>query len=146
MGTRLGEVLQALSFTKSVPDGLKLSECERGVGGKNLPICYIPKVDPVQEKKKTTYFKLTLPLMKSEMSMAQWASRTPEQFFLHVRATIHACKQMELDGNFSKAKRQSQMQSMTWKSLRRLMHKFPPPRKRRRRETQEKPHRQNPNP
>ncbi len=49
----------------SVPKGLKLTECERGVGGKKLPICYIPEKDPVQEalekSKKVNYFKLTLP-------------------------------------------------------------------------------------
>ena len=73
-----------------------------------MPICYIPKLDPIQEalekKKKPTYCKLTLQLTKSEMSVAQWASGTPEQFLLHVHTAIHACKQMELDGNFSMAK------------------------------------------
>ena len=49
LGTRLREVLQAMSFVKSVPEGLKLSECERGVGGKNSPIRYIPESDPIQE-------------------------------------------------------------------------------------------------
>ena len=34
--------------------------------------------------------------------MAQWASGTPEQFLLHVRAAIHTCKQMELDANFTR--------------------------------------------
>ncbi len=38
-----------MSSAKSVPEGLKLMECERGVGGKNSPICYIPEKDPVQE-------------------------------------------------------------------------------------------------
>ena len=84
-----------------------MTECERGVGGKNSPIRYIPESDPIQEalekEKKVTYFKLTLPSMKSEMSMAQWASGTPEQFLWHVRAAIHACKQMELDANFIRA-------------------------------------------
>jgi hypothetical protein len=85
IGTRLGEVLKAMSFTKSVPKGLKLTEGERSIGGKNSPICYIPKSDPVQEalekKKKVTYFKLTLPSTGSEMCAAQWTSRTPEQFY-----------------------------------------------------------------
>ena len=83
-----------MSFTKSVPEGLKLSECERAIGGKNSHIRYIPESDPVQEalekKKKVTYFKLTLPSTGSEMSMAQLTSGTPEQFLLHVRAAIHA--------------------------------------------------------
>ena len=50
-----------MSFTKSVPKGLKLSECKQGVGGKNSPIRYIPEKDLVQEalekNKKTNYFK-----------------------------------------------------------------------------------------
>ena len=90
-----------MSFAKSVPEGLKLTECERGVGGKNSPIRYIPEKDPVQEalekNKKTNYFKLTLPHTGSELKVAMWASGTPEQFILHVRAAIHACKQMEHD-------------------------------------------------
>ena len=96
-----------MSFVKSVPQGLQLSECKHGIGGKNSPIHYIPKSDPVQEalkkKKKVTYLKLTLPSTKSEISVAQWISRTPKQFLLHVRAVIHACKQVELDVNFFKA-------------------------------------------
>jgi hypothetical protein len=96
-----------MSLAKSVPEGLKCQECERGVGGNKSPIRYIPESDPIQEalekKKKTTYFKLTLPSTGSELSVAQWTSGTPEQFLLHVRAAIHACKQMELDVNFSRA-------------------------------------------
>jgi hypothetical protein len=96
-----------MSFAKSVPEGLKLLECERGVGGKNLPIRYIPEKDPVQEalekSKKVNYFKLTLPNTGSEFKVALWASGTPEQFVLHVRSAIHACKQMEHDVNISKA-------------------------------------------
>jgi hypothetical protein len=105
-GTRLGEILEVMSFAKSVPKGLLLSECKQGVGDKNLPICYIPKLDPIQEalkKIKIIYFKLILPLSKSEMSVAQWASGTHEQFLLHVCTAIHACKQMELDLNVSRA-------------------------------------------
>ena len=97
-----------MSFAKSVPEGLKLSECERGVGGKNSPIRYIPEKDPVQEAlertKKTNYFKLTLPHTGSELKVALWASGTPEQFILHVRAAIHACKQMEHDVKYQNAK------------------------------------------
>jgi len=62
LGTKLGEILRTMSFAKSVPKGLQLLECERGVGGKNSPIRYIPEKDPVQEAlektKKTNYFKL----------------------------------------------------------------------------------------
>ena len=97
-----------MSFTKSVPEELKLSECKRGVGGKNSPIRYIPEKDPVQETlkktKKTNYFKLTLPNTGSELKVALWASRTPEQFILHVSSAIHACKQMEHDVKYQNAK------------------------------------------
>jgi hypothetical protein len=63
-----------MSFAKSVPKGLKLSECKRGIGGKNSPIRYIPEKDPVQEAfektKKTNYFKLMLPNTGSELKVA----------------------------------------------------------------------------
>jgi hypothetical protein len=91
-----------------VPEGLKLLECKQGVGGKNLLIHYIPEKDPAQESleksKKTRYFKLTLPHTGSEFKVVLWLSRTTEQFVLHMRSTIHICKQMEHDINFSKAK------------------------------------------
>jgi len=97
-----------MSFAKSVPKGLKLSECKRGVGGKNSPIRYIPKKDPVQEalqkSRKTNYFKLTLPDMGSELKVTLWASGTPKLFVLHVRLAIHACKQMEHDVKYLNAK------------------------------------------
>ena len=69
LGTKLGEILRTMSCAKSVPEGLKLSECVQGVRGKNSPIHYIPEKDPVQEalkkNKRTNYFKLTLPHMGS---------------------------------------------------------------------------------
>jgi hypothetical protein len=97
-----------MSFAKSVPEGLNLLECKRGIGGKNSPICYIPKKDPVQaalKKTKTTnYFKLTLPNTGSKLKVALWASGTPEQFILHVRSANHTCKQIKHDVKFLKAK------------------------------------------
>eukprot|EP00804_Cyclotella_cryptica_P018265 CCRYP_005976-RA/>CCRYP_005976-RA protein AED:0.46 eAED:0.82 QI:0/0/0/1/0.5/0.33/3/0/385 len=35
-----------MSSVKAIPEGLKWVECERGVGGKNSPIRYIPEQDP----------------------------------------------------------------------------------------------------
>ena len=62
-----------MSFAKSVPKGLKLSESKWGIGGKNSPIRYIPEKDPVQEAlekyNKTNYFKLTLPHTGSELKV-----------------------------------------------------------------------------
>eukprot|EP00804_Cyclotella_cryptica_P022129 CCRYP_011603-RA/>CCRYP_011603-RA protein AED:0.70 eAED:1.00 QI:0/0/0/0.5/1/1/2/0/149 len=60
-----------MSSVKAFPEGLKLIECECGVGGKNCPVLYIPEQDPVQDAlkktKKTTYFKLTLPNTGNEL-------------------------------------------------------------------------------
>jgi len=96
-----------MSFAKSVPEELKLSECKWGVRGKNSPISYILEKDPVQEalekNKKTNYFKLMLPHTGSKLKIVLWASGTPEKFILHVRSAIHACKQMEHDLKFLNA-------------------------------------------
>ena len=96
-GMKLGEILRTMSFAKSVPEGLKLSECDKGVGGKNSPIRYIPEKDPVQEaikkSKKTNYFKLTLPNTGSELKVALWASGTPERSLcMCAQGFIHASK------------------------------------------------------
>jgi hypothetical protein len=96
-----------MSSAKAFPEGLKWIECKRGVGRKNSLIRYISEQDPVQDalkkSKKTTYVKLTLPNTGNELKVAVWASGTPEQFALHVRSAIHACKQTGLDANFTKA-------------------------------------------
>eukprot|EP00804_Cyclotella_cryptica_P013634 CCRYP_012963-RA/>CCRYP_012963-RA protein AED:0.41 eAED:0.41 QI:277/-1/0/1/-1/1/1/0/127 len=98
-----------MSSVKAFPEGLKWIECERGVGGKNSPVRYIPKQDPAQDAlekaKKTTYFKLTLPNTGNELKVAVWVSGTPEQFLLHVRSVIHACKQIGLDTSFANAEK-----------------------------------------
>ena len=57
-----------------------------------------------QDKNMTTYFKLILPHTENALKVAIWVSRTPKQFLLPARTTIHACKQMGLDVNFTKAK------------------------------------------
>ena len=63
-----------MSFAKSFPKWIKVSECKWGIGGKNSPIRYIPKKDHVQEvlekNNMTNYFKLTLPHMGSERKVA----------------------------------------------------------------------------
>jgi hypothetical protein len=49
------------------------------------------------------YFRLVLPHMGSQLKVTLWASETPEQFIMHVRSAIHACKQMEHDIKLSGA-------------------------------------------
>ena len=86
-GAELGEALKRLPLSKTVLEGLKHVECERGVGDKNFTICYIPEQDPIQEALKTkhqsTPFKLSL-LSGSEMGIMRWASGTPKHFLIHV--------------------------------------------------------------
>jgi hypothetical protein len=97
-----------MTFAKSMPTGLKFSECKQVTGGKNSPIFYIPDKDLVQEalekNKKTNYFKLMLPHTGIKLKVALWVSGTPEQFILHVNSAIHECKQMKHDVKFSTAK------------------------------------------
>eukprot|EP00804_Cyclotella_cryptica_P017627 CCRYP_006777-RA/>CCRYP_006777-RA protein AED:0.40 eAED:0.74 QI:0/0/0/1/1/1/3/0/210 len=76
-----------MSSVKAIPEGLKIrAGCPR-------------------KGQKTTYFKLTLPNTGNELKVAVWASGTPEQFLLHVRSAIHACKQMGLDTDFAAAEK-----------------------------------------
>ena len=101
IGLDLREQLRKMSMAKSTPEGLKVVECKCGMGGKNAPIRYIPEQDPVQDAlektKKTTYFKLTLPNTGNELKVTIWASGTPKQFLLHVRTSMHVCKQIGLE-------------------------------------------------
>ena len=43
-----------MSSAKAFPEGLKWIECEHGIGGKNSPVRYIPKQDPVQDALEKT--------------------------------------------------------------------------------------------
>ena len=59
----------------------------------------------LKKSKKNTYFKLALPNTGNELKVVIWASGTPKQYLLHVCTTIHMCKQMGLDANFTDAKK-----------------------------------------
>eukprot|EP00804_Cyclotella_cryptica_P017469 CCRYP_017392-RA/>CCRYP_017392-RA protein AED:0.39 eAED:0.38 QI:0/0/0/1/1/1/2/0/220 len=83
-----------MSSVQAFPEGLKLIERERGIGGKNSRLHYIPEQDP-----------LTHPNTGNELKVAVWVLGTPEQLLLHVRSAIHACKQMGLDTSFAEAER-----------------------------------------
>ncbi len=41
-----------MSLAKMTPEGLKVVECEHGMGSKNAPIRYIPEQDPVEDALK----------------------------------------------------------------------------------------------
>jgi hypothetical protein len=72
-----------MSLKKAVPRSLKSVVCERGVGDKNPPICYIPEQDPIQDTLETNNqprpLMFTLP-NGSEMRKMRWAPGTPEHF------------------------------------------------------------------
>ena len=74
-----------MSFAKSVPEGLKLLECECGIGGKNSLSCYIPEKDPVLEalekNKMTNYFKMTLPHTCSKLTVALGCLGLPSSLY-----------------------------------------------------------------
>jgi hypothetical protein len=76
-------------------------------GGKNPPIHYIPKQDPIRDaletKTKTTYFKLMLPVSCNGMRVAIWASSTLKNFLIHVHGMVLIIKHMSLDTQFQKA-------------------------------------------
>ncbi len=77
LGTKLGQALQAMSTTKTVPEGLKNQECKKGNRKKRPPIPYIPVLDEVQEvvlKGKDFSYKIELPA-KTKFSVP---SGTPE--------------------------------------------------------------------
>eukprot|EP00804_Cyclotella_cryptica_P008289 CCRYP_016489-RA/>CCRYP_016489-RA protein AED:0.39 eAED:1.00 QI:0/0/0/1/1/1/2/0/392 len=97
-----------MSSVKAIPEGLKWVECEHGIGGKNSPIRYIPEQDSCRMPSRRTkdhLFQADSPQYGSELKVAVWASGTPEQFLLHVRSAIHACKQMGLDTDFAAAEK-----------------------------------------
>ncbi len=71
------------------------------MGGKNFPICYLSKIwhRMPSRRKKITYFKFILPNTRNEVKETIWASRTSEQFLLHVHTAMHLCQQIGLDTN-----------------------------------------------
>jgi hypothetical protein len=61
-----------MSASKSVPEGLKNQECEKGSWKKRLPIPYVPAVNEVQEavaKGKEYSYKIKLLPNKTELSV-----------------------------------------------------------------------------
>jgi len=80
-------------FVILLPKEIKWIDCECGIEGKNSPVHYIPKQEPMQDalakNKRTMYFKLTCPNTWNEFKVAIWASRTPKQFLLLERRAVH---------------------------------------------------------
>ena len=82
-----------MSDSKSVPKGLKDTECERNPRKSRPPIPYVPVVDEVQDalakdKKKPLTIRLD---DKTSFSAAIWDRGTPEAFLIHVQEALNAC-------------------------------------------------------
>ena len=81
---------------------------------------------------------MTLPNTGSKLKVALWASRTPEQFILHVHSAIHACKQMEHDVKYLNAEEAFATVNLDLDIKKEEYAQFAPPRKRKTKGTQEK--------
>ena len=82
-----------MSDAKSVPRGLKDTECEKSAHKVHPPISYIPVVDEIQddlgkEKKKPLSIRLK---DKTSFSASIWENRTPGAFFIQVQEALNAC-------------------------------------------------------
>ena len=95
IGTPIGLRLKAMTKSKSVPDGVRDQDCERGSCTKRPPISYVPAVDPVQDAVSGTKkypLKIKLP-DNTEFSVPIWNTGTPEAFLIHVQQTLGASRQ-----------------------------------------------------
>ena len=105
IGTELGQALRIMSANKSVPEGLKNQECEKGNQKKRPPIPYVPVVNEVQEaisKGKEYSYKIKLP-DKTEFSVPIWDTGTQEAFLIHVQQAKSACKRKGLFQDYEDA-------------------------------------------
>ena len=97
IGSPLGQILKVMN-SKAVPKGLKLSECEQGIGGKNLPIHYLPELGPVHgalEKKKGQILQVDIAYHQEQdecCTMGVWDSRAV------FTARAHSHSRMQADG------------------------------------------------
>ena len=94
-----------MSASKSVPEGLKNQECEKGNRKKCPPIPYVPVVNEVQEaiaKGKEYSYKNKIP-DKTEFSVPIWDTGTQEAFLIHVQQAKSACKRKGLFQDYDNA-------------------------------------------
>jgi ribosome biogenesis GTPase A len=94
-----------MSASKSVPEGLKNQECEKGNRKNCPPIPYVPVVNEVQEaiaKGKEYSYKNKIP-DKTEFSVPIWDTGTQEAFLIHVQQAKSACKRKGLFQDYDNA-------------------------------------------
>jgi hypothetical protein len=89
--TPLGATLQKMSPMKSIPEGLKPQDCERG-GRIKQPIAYIPEKEIFKSQDRTLKIKVSDDM---HLTITVFHQATPEQFLSHLQMgleTIHQCK------------------------------------------------------
>ena len=80
---------------KSPAEGLKNSECERGVITTRPPIPYVAEVDPYEKPEKTE-IKTKL-VDGTDHRMAPFRSGTNEDYLCHIIALIRLVEQLGLE-------------------------------------------------
>ncbi len=85
-----------MSTSNKVPEGLKVSKCEKGNLGVRSPILYVPPMDLLQAKENLDAIKLKLP-DGIVMSMKIFARGNPEEYLQHVIAVLRLINQKGLD-------------------------------------------------
>ena len=97
--TPLGATLQKMSTMKSIPEGLKPQECERG-GRIKPPIAYIPEKEIIESQDRTLKIKVSDDM---HLTVTVFDQGTPEQFLSHVQMVLETIHQRKLDKAFEDA-------------------------------------------
>eukprot|EP00804_Cyclotella_cryptica_P022170 CCRYP_011629-RA/>CCRYP_011629-RA protein AED:0.39 eAED:0.94 QI:0/0/0/1/1/1/2/0/386 len=86
-----------MSSVKAIPKGLSGLSANVVLEGRTPPyVTFLSRIPCRMPSRRTK---------RPPLKVAVWAFRTPEQFLLHVRSAIHACKQMGLDTDFAAAEK-----------------------------------------
>jgi hypothetical protein len=88
-----------MSTTKSIPEGLKPQECERG-GHIKPPIAYIPEKDIAEGQDRTVKIKVSDDM---HLTVTVFHQGTPEQFLSHVQMVLETIHQRKLDKAYQDA-------------------------------------------
>ena len=85
-----------MSASSKVPEGLKDSECKKGILGACPPIPYVPPTDLLQAKENSDSIKLKL-LDGTVISMMIFTKENPKEYLQHVIAVLRLINQKGLD-------------------------------------------------
>jgi hypothetical protein len=84
---------------KSIPEGLKPQECERG-GCIKPPIAYIPEKEIVKSQVRTLKIKVSHDM---HLTFTVFHQGTPEQFLSHVQMVLETIHQSKIDKAYQDA-------------------------------------------